>query len=1081
MSNWPRATKDNPCPVCGHTRRCHVRSDNKAGRCYWPAEGNPPHPQEGQDDNGEYVLWYTDPPANPGTSAPTERPKRKETPKAKPEDCAPVYSRLLELCPVNAAHAHHLEKTRGLNQAAIKRLRFGSLPGREMLGDVVDTLRREFGQEHLLRVPGFIRGKKGDVYLSSAGTGILIPYVVSGKVVAIELRLDDPGDGARYRWISSGTKGVSVETVGYLAGENLSSDTVVITEGAFKALAASKMFNLPAIGMPGIGNIHKGLAALREIGATKVLFAPDADHAGMPEEGKSNQVFRSALRGIRRLWDEGYEVTLLRWVRGLYTDGQPKGIDDAIAAGAKIDHLNADEICFHFSQMAEQFGVNETIVAPEPDRKKKPVIVVNGRDPEYIDTELLSHLADDGRFYARGDKVACLAKGPDGLRIDIQTHEKMAFRIPKVVKLVNRKERDGKDTVDTIVRPNKHLTGAALVGGAEVFPPLYKVVNIPFFASDGRLVQTRGYDEKSCIYYEPSMRIRVPESPTREEVMSRLDFLRREFFREFAFAGEADRCHSLCALLQPFAVELINARSPAYLFRANQSDSGKTFLAQCIGVIAFGGVPEVSEEEASTRAKGTEIRKQLDTHLIDGAQGILIDNIESDLNYPWLFQYLTSQWLEPRILGKSEKAKIPNRILWMITANTPNLKADAVRRLVPIKFDLGDLEGGHQRTFERANLGEWIIEHRTELIEACLTIIAGWVAAGAPRSKTATLNSYSEWAATMGGLMEYLEVPGFLANAKSHRAELDEAANLRREIIGEIVSRHGLVRNADTRLLLAAVEAAELVPPQVDLNGSDKRQIQQFARYLKRIADTTPRVGPYRLLRTRNSVENKTGWTIEKIEQPSLNDPEVRHEPPEVHAARVIRNGAVNNTMGAKSPEVTPPNGHFRGTSGEPPEPPDRINTRFPEVPEVHAIKSVDQNENEKIGFKKEKHTCSVRHTNNLRTSGTSGTSGIENRTLGSGSREQKRLAQLEGLSRVRGGLSGKLKAELDALRAKVNSTEPPSLALDPAGAPPRVATLVHPPAASPGPPLAAAGPPPPRRSRLDDDDDLYTALDGIL
>jgi hypothetical protein len=746
-------------------------------------------------------------------------------------------------------------------------------------------------------------------------------------------------------------------------------------------------------------------------------------------------------------------------------------LSDWADAGGTIDQLRA------------------LIAAVTPCRGPKPKLVVNGRDPEDIDNELLDHLAADGGFYSRGDKVVCLGNNETGARIAVQNHETMAFKIPKVIKLVSQRAGKDEDSLpsETPVRPTKHLTGAALVGGSERFPRLFKVVDVPFFDKDGRLIQAPGYDAKSCTYYEPfSPDLKVNPSPTRAEVDQALEFLKQELLREFAFAGETDRCHAFCALFQPFMVEVVNAKCPAYLFRANQPDSGKTFLAQCIGQIAFGRVPEVSEEEASVKAKGTEMRKLLDTHLMDGAQGILIDNIESDLNYPWLFQYLTSPVLEPRILGRSEKAKIPNRILWMITANNPALRADAVRRTVPIRFDLGDVES-YEREFERDDLGEWIADHRKDLIEACLTIVAGWVAAGRPRSKTVSLNSYNEWSSTMCGLMEYLGIPGFLATTKSHRAEVDEAARLRREIVEEIVLRHGYVRNVDTQFLFRAIETAELVPPQVDLNGAEKRQIQQFAKYLKRIADLTPRVGSYRLLRSRSSATNSNAWTIEKIEQTTLNSPEVPDDDDPPNLRRFIRSGPAGERVSLLGPEVRSNSADSGATSGEPPanlrESKNVANTSSiytpPEVPEVittiyESVVNIDKEALEK----REKRVYGVGIANNLRTSGTSGT---ENRTLSPGTPLQipdwvpGRIAELERLIETNKVLkrdsSGAL-AKLAALRKEHGLVTPLASSTPPS--PPASG-----PVAAQAPPVAS--PQPPRRSRLDDDDDLGAALEDFF
>lgn len=733
----------------------------------------------------------------------------------------------------------------------------------------------------------------------------------------------------------------------------------------------------------------------------------------------------------------------------------------------------------------------------EPIKKTKPKIVVNGKDPEDVDAELLKCLAADGRFYARGDKVVCLAKTPDGSpRIDVQNHEKMCFRIPKVVKLVNRKEAKDEDKppIDTVIRPSKHLTGAALVGGAEMFPPLYKVVDIPFFDKDGRLVQTPGYDSASCIYYAPTIKgLRVNTDPTRDQVVAALNYLWQEFFREFAFAGQVDRTHALCALLQQFLVEIINARSPAYLFRATREGSGKTFLAQCIGLIVYNGVPEVAEEEASTRAKGTEMRKSLDASLMDGVQGILIDNIESDLNYPWLFQYLTGRYLEPRILGKSEKAKIPNRILWMVTANNPALKRDAIRRMVNIKFDLGDQEPG-ERKFER-NLARWVVDNRKALIEACLTIAAGWIKAGGPRSGTIQLDSYEEWSEVMGGLMAYLEVPEFLANVKTQRLELDEEAQRRRDIVAAVINKHGMVARQPAEFFFPCVDEADLLPPEVQTDRSERTQRRQWAFWLKKTARTTPKIGEYRLTSDHSKAHNKAVYSIvptapkgSKIEQTSSNNhnPEERQKPecfPETFRPDASdefgKNASTMNNPESRS-ENTPSEGHsgtFRQTFREgqtltstspvslSPESRNLLlsTERIDKDPLIEGVETLHDTRKGVIIDKTFRH------------SGEPVSGGSKNRTPDQQKAIRDRLAQVEAslnVLRLTGKSSVKLETEAQELRARQ---------IEPATSPPALAAQASPPGPPASGPAAQAPPVQPRRSRLDDDDDLAAALGELL
>lgn len=205
-NTWPKASRDNPCPNCGHKRRCHLRQDGGAVRCYWPEAGQRwGHLQEnGEDANGAYEVRYADAPARPnGTSTPSEEEASK-TPIATAAQLHQVYSDLLERCPRTTEHTSHLKGDRGFTDEQISTGRFGSLPGRIQWPKIIEALESKHGRELLGLIPGVRVGKSGQLELVAAGSGILIPYLRGGLIVGLRLRLDRPGNGGRYRWFSGG-------------------------------------------------------------------------------------------------------------------------------------------------------------------------------------------------------------------------------------------------------------------------------------------------------------------------------------------------------------------------------------------------------------------------------------------------------------------------------------------------------------------------------------------------------------------------------------------------------------------------------------------------------------------------------------------------------------------------------------------------------------------------------------------------------------------------------------------------------------------------------------------------------------
>jgi hypothetical protein len=76
--------------------------------------------------------------------------------------------------------------------------------------------------------------------------------------------------------------------------------------------------------------------------------------------------------------------------------------------------------------------------------------------------------------------------------------------------------------------------------------------------------------------------------------------------------------------------------------------------------------------------------------------------------------------------------------------------------------------------FTHPDLLGWASDHRGELLAALLTLVRGWYTAGRPPAEVPTLGSFTAWAETLGSLLAYLRVPGFLGNLDALYAQVDE-------------------------------------------------------------------------------------------------------------------------------------------------------------------------------------------------------------------------------------------------------------------------------------------------------------------
>lgn len=368
---WQKATKQNPCPACGSPDWC--MHDERSGLCNRDQVPDGCH-DAGQQDGGAR-LWFRDAPAAPNGKTTELKAKPPALPVATSGECDRVYRRALELMPVPAAVAKEVAEQRGFTTERLAELAFGYLPGRgKRRSDVLETLEREFGRDLLRKVPGFVvKGDKLDFSLS--GGGLVIPHRdLAGNVVALQVRLDRVPEGRpRYQWLS-GAGGPSVAAACYLAGEPAASGRVILTEGAFKALAGAERFGTLAIGLPGVNSLSLAPPLLKEVGAKSVVLAYDADHAKRKDDDKRNNVFGWLRSAVANLRAEGYTVSLLRWHRGLFVAGEtPKGLDDAIQAGADLEELHGDQVDQHLREVAKLLGMAEEVapVSEEPAEEEQ--------------------------------------------------------------------------------------------------------------------------------------------------------------------------------------------------------------------------------------------------------------------------------------------------------------------------------------------------------------------------------------------------------------------------------------------------------------------------------------------------------------------------------------------------------------------------------------------------------------------------------------------------------------------------------------------------------------------------------------
>jgi hypothetical protein len=255
---------------------------------------------------------------------PPEDPKR-----AAPETLDRVYRAMLDELDLTQLHRQDLHR-RGLSEAQIKRGGYRSLPvgGRERLAR---RLLERFGPEVCSQVPGLYEKEGHPARWSIAGAaGMLIPARdADGRVVALKVRTDDPGNGSKYSYLSStslGGPGPGSPLHVPLLEEFDPGTAARLTEGELKADVATALSGMLSFSVPGASSWRKALPVLRALGFTQVHLAFDADAR------KNTNVAQALSDTFGALDERGFEVVLETW-----PEEHGKGIDDLLAASHRPD------------------------------------------------------------------------------------------------------------------------------------------------------------------------------------------------------------------------------------------------------------------------------------------------------------------------------------------------------------------------------------------------------------------------------------------------------------------------------------------------------------------------------------------------------------------------------------------------------------------------------------------------------------------------------------------------------------------------------------------------------------------------
>lgn len=347
-------------------------------------------------------------------------------------------------------------------------------------------------------------------------------------------------------------------------------------------------------------------------------------------------------------------------------------------------------------------------------KQRQRIELLEGHTAETVE-QVLQHLRDNDSMYDFGTSLVTVSQGnviPMNEHL-LANHLGHAYQFWMQKTSKNARYALDRDPPMPVL---KQLLALGLGRGLK---PLEGVVTAPVVRLDGSLLSSVGYDAETRLLVDPRGKAMpcVPTAPTLEQAKAALDVLWTPF-ADFPFVDSGARGALLSALLSA-VVRPVLPTCPAFAFDAPVQGSGKTLLANCVGALATGEAPTVYAHTAGRDDE--EIRKRLFSALRAGTKALVWDNILGTFDSAALAMLLTSAAMTDRVLGVSETATLPNRMLFILTGNNLSLAGDLPRRVLLCRID-PESATPFDRAFYLKPLAH-VLEHRMEMAAAALTLI----------------------------------------------------------------------------------------------------------------------------------------------------------------------------------------------------------------------------------------------------------------------------------------------------------------------------------------------------------------------
>jgi hypothetical protein len=295
----------------------------------------------------------------------------------------------------------------------------------------------------------------------------------------------------------------------------------------------------------------------------------------------------------------------------------------------------------------------------------------------------------------------------------------------------------------------EHITTALLDSPSyPSIPHLAGIVEVPTIDYDGRVIDTPGYDEATCLWYEPRSRDHNAEpltvGTTLEDAKAACTTL-LDFVSDFPMVAGYDRAAWLSYVLTIVGRHAIEGPTPAFTFSAPSKRTGKTYLTEIGSIIGTGH----SAADARLNESGDETGKYLTALMLQGARVVRFDNLPKGkpFMFPQLESTLTTGVWSGRLLGKGIVITGPWHATLVATGIDLTIGVEMSGRCVACVID-AKMEHPEDRTdFKESDIIAAALRDQRKLRSAALTILRAHALAGRPTPTAASKEPWGDYAA----------------------------------------------------------------------------------------------------------------------------------------------------------------------------------------------------------------------------------------------------------------------------------------------------------------------------------------------